>query len=172
MNKKVKIFLKELDTKDVSTDYISWLKDKEVLKYTDQRFLIHTKKKVLKFVKLMKKSKKNFLYGIFDSHLNKHIGNIKLGPINFFHKYASISYLIGNKYYWNKGVATQAIREIVSLAKKKYKLKKLIAGVYSPNKSSAIVLKKCKFKLEGISIKRLTLSNKKRVDLYLFGRNI
>ena len=41
---------------------------------------------------------------------DKHIGNIKLGPINWIHRYGDISLLIGDKDYWGKGIATEAIR--------------------------------------------------------------
>jgi RimJ/RimL family protein N-acetyltransferase len=34
-------------------------------------------------------------------------GKISLGPINFIHKYAEISYFIGEKSFWNKGYATK-----------------------------------------------------------------
>ena len=39
-----------------------------------------------------------------------HIGNIKLGPIDFIHKNALISYFIGEKKYWGKNITTMAIK--------------------------------------------------------------
>ena len=50
---------------------------------------------------------------------NNHIGNIKLGPINFIHKNAVISYFIGEKKLWKRGYTTLAIEEIIKIAKKR-----------------------------------------------------
>ena len=112
------------------------------------------------------------LFGIFYVKKNKtHIGNIKLGPINNYHKFAEISYLIGDTNFQNRGFATEAIKQILILAKKKYKLSKIIASTYSNNFTSRKVLEKNKFKLEGI-IKKKFLFNKKRLDQLVFGRLI
>ena len=172
MKKTLNIELKELNRKLISVDYINWMNNKRVIKFTEQRFVKNTKKKIIKFVEEKKKSKIEYLFGIYSVEKKKvHIGNIKLGPINNIHKYAEISYIIGNLQYQNKGFATQAIKKILVIAKKKYKLKKIIASVYSPNIASRKVLEKNKFKLEGI-IKKKFIFNKKRLDQLVFGKLI
>ena len=172
MKKTLNIELKELNRKLISVDYINWMNNKRVIKFTEQRFVKNTKKKIIKFVEEKKKSKIQYLFGIYSVEKKKvHIGNIKLGPINNIHKYAEISYIIGNLQYQNKGFATQAIKKILVIAKKKYKLKKIIASVYSSNIASRKVLEKNKFKLEGI-IKKKFIFNKKRLDQLIFGKLI
>ena len=168
----MRIFLKELVKKDINKNYISWMNDYEVIKYTEQRLKKNTYKDVLNFVLEKKKSKTEFLYGIFFKNIKTkkfiHVGNIKLGPINYYHKRAEISYLIGDKKFWNKGIGTLAIAEIVKIAKKRFKLKKLNAGMYKLNKSSINVLKKNQFKLEGIFKSHIKFENK-RYDSYSYG---
>ena len=172
MKKTLNIELKELNRKLISVDYINWMNNKRVIKFTEQRFVKNTKKKIIKFVEEKKKSKIEYLFGIYSVEKKKvHIGNIKLGPINNIHKYAEISYIIGNLQYQNKGFATQAIKKILVIAKKKYKLKKIIASVYSSNIASRKVLEKNKFKLEGI-IKKKFIFNKKWLDQLIFGKLI
>ena len=120
MKKSSNIQLNELNQKLVSDEYINWMNDYEITKLTEQRFLKHTKKSTIKFVNEMKKSKIEYLFGIFYVKKNKtHIGNIKLGPINNYHKFAEISYLIGDTNFQNRGFATEAIKQILILAKKK-----------------------------------------------------
>ena len=145
MKLKKKINLKELKTKDVTQAYVKWMNDRKILKFTE----IYKKqnlKSIKKYVSEKKKSKNEFLYGIYlNSKKNKkkmHIGNIKLGPINFKHKFSEISYLIGNKKNWNQGYGSEAIRQLVIIAKKRFKLKKLQAGFNALNKSSKKVLLK------------------------------
>ena len=171
MKNSSNIELKELNRRLISETYINWMKNKEILKYTEMRFHKNTKKKIIKFVDEKKKSKIEYLYGIFYGKKKIHIGNIKLGPINNIHKYAEISYIIGNLEFQNQGFATQAINKILILAKTKFKLRKIIAGVYSLNHASIKVLKKNNFKLEGILTKKF-IFNKKRLDHLIFGKLI
>jgi [ribosomal protein S5]-alanine N-acetyltransferase len=172
MKMSLNIQLKELNQKLVSDKYINWMNDYEITKLTEQKYFKHTKKSTIKFVNEKKKSKNEYLFGIFYVNKNKtHIGNIKLGPINNYHKFAEISYLIGDINFQNRGIATEAIKQILILAKKKHKLIKIVATLYSNNHASRKVLEKNKFKLEGI-IKKKFFFNKKRLDQLVFGRLI
>ena len=83
------------------------------------------------------------MFGIFidELSLSKHVGNIKIGPINFNHKYANVSYFIGEKKSWGRGYASLAVNLITSYAFNKLKLNKCLAGVYSSNIGSIKVLK-------------------------------
>ena len=85
------------------------------------------------------------------------------------HKTAEISYIIGNKKFWNKGIATIVIKKICDYIFKKLKLKKIIAGTYSVAKSSQKILIKNNFRLEGVLKKQIFFKNK-RIDLHFYGR--
>ena len=105
---------------------------------------------------------------VYVNKKNKHVGNIKLGPINFENKTADISYFIGEKNYWDQGITTKAIEMIINLAKKKFKLKKLQAGHWEKNIASRKVLLKNRFKLEGV-LKSQIQTKKGRINRYLYG---
>tara|TARA_B100000795_G_C22717446_1_gene406054 strand:- start:388 stop:906 length:519 start_codon:yes stop_codon:yes gene_type:complete len=169
--KKKKIILKRLNLKkDISKKYQNWMNDLEVHKYTEQKYVKHSIKDIKKFVKEKNKSKDEFLYGIFikNNDLNVHIGNIKLGPINFLHKNAYLSYFIGEKELWGKGYTTLAIKEIIKIAKK-MGLKKIKAGLSENNIGSKNVLIKNNFKLEG-KLQSELIYNGKRINHSLFGK--
>ena len=144
------IKLKKLNLKEnINNKYRKWMNDSEVQKFTEQKYKKHSLKDIKDFVKEKNNSKDEFLYGIF---LKKnfeylHIGNIKMGPINWVHRTADISYFIGEKKLWGKGFATVAIKEIISIAKKK-RLKKLQAGAAKSNVGSNNVLIKNGFKVK------------------------
>ena len=59
-------------------------------------------------------------------------------------------FLLVIKRFLNMGYGTNAIKEVLIIAKKKYKLNKIYAGAYSLNKQSIKILKKNKFVLEEI----------------------
>ena len=132
------ITLKKLDLKkDITHKYKKWMNDKEVHKYSAQRLTSHTISSIRKYVKLINRSKNEFLLGIFIKKKFKleHIGNVKIGPVNYFYKTAYISYFIGEKELWKKGLGAKAIKEIIKIARKK-KIKKLKAGFVKINPAS------------------------------------
>ena len=169
INKKKKIrididedlFIKIIDEKVISRNYINWLNDYDTVKYTDQKHFKHSFKRVKNFILEKLKSKDDFLFGIFFK--NEHIGNIKLGPINNFHKTSEVSYIIGNKNYWGKGIASKCLKEVIKYAFEKTDLEKITSGYHKLNKASGKVLEKNKFKIEGIR-KKEKLFEGKRAD--------
>lgn len=147
INVNKNILLKTLVSANVNDQYVAWLNDYEITKYTEQKYFKHTLDKVKSFVIQKYNSNNELLFGIFFNKI--HIGNIKLGPVNFEHLSAEVSYFIGEKKYWGKGVASKCVEAIVNYALKELDLKKINAGYYENNIGSAKVLKKCGFVIEG-----------------------
>jgi len=143
----MKIKLKILEVKDVTKEYVGWLSDKDVIKFSKNKYRKFTLSGQKKYVKECLKNKNINLYGIF--YKKKHIGNICLTGLISPNKSSEITYFIGDKSLWGKGVASQAISKMISIAKKKYKLNKLFAGVTHKNLGSKKVLEKNNFKLDG-----------------------
>ena len=96
----------------ITKEYINWLNDKRVVKFTEQRFFKHDESSVKKFV-LKNLNSKKITYSEF-FFKKKHVGNIKLGPIDKKYKKSDISYIIGKSRLWNKGIATKSIAMISS----------------------------------------------------------
>ena len=171
----MEIELKLIDDTYVKNEYVEWLNDYEIVKYTEQRFERHTIKKIKNYVKNVTKSENEFLYGIFHhtKHQSKfiHIGNIKIGPIKPEHNSTEIGYIIGNKSYWGKGVMTESIRLATLICKNKYNLSKINAGVYENNIGSIRALEKNNFIEEG-TLKSQVIFENKRINIKLFGKKI
>ena len=166
INVSSKIILEELRLEHVSLEYVDWLNDHEVMKFTEQNTGSHTIESTNDFVKRIIQDKDVFLFGIF---FNKnHIGNIKLGPINRNHLSADISYIIGNKSYWGKGVTTLIINKVCEFGFENQHLQKISAGTNVLNTGSARVLEKNNFKLEGVLRDQVNLDNR-RCDILRFG---
>lgn len=153
------IKLRILNKTDVTDKYVDWMNDYEVVKFTEQRFYHHDKSKIKKFVIEKLLSENDFLFGIYSK--NEHIGNIKIGPINWRYKNSEISYIIGNKDFWNQGIATKVICSILDFGFNQLKLYRITAGYYENNLSSAKVLKKCGFKIEGYNYNEIIFEGKR-----------
>ena len=103
-------------------------------------------------------NQKIILFAIEDKTSKKHIGNIKLGPINFYHKFSEISYFIGEQNFWGKGYGTEAVKLMSKFSLFELKIEYLLAGVYENNKGSAALLKKLGYTLQG-KFKKQLLNN-------------
>tara|TARA_A100001388_G_C28452919_1_gene349495 strand:- start:29 stop:565 length:537 start_codon:yes stop_codon:yes gene_type:complete len=161
------LHLKILNVNDITSNYVNWLNDYEIVKFTEQRHFKHNLKKVRQFVREKYKSPKNFLFGIY--YEGEHIGNIKLGEINTFHLTSEVSYFIGKKELWGKGIATRCVKRIIKFGFEKVGLKKVTAGYYEINKASKKVLEKSGFKYEGTR-KNDRLFENKRCNYINVGR--
>lgn len=142
---------------DVTEKYVNWLTDRDVTRYSDNQYRTFTLEGQTRYVETCLASKDTDLYGIFDD--TKHIGNIVITGLQSHHQRAEITYVIGDRDYWGKGVATFAIAEVVSKAKSIYKLKKLYAGLANGNTGSQRALEKNGFVLEGVRKSHLFYNN-------------
>lgn len=164
--KKKELFIRCLKPKDISEEYIGWLNDIEITKYTEQRFFKHGYKTIQSYIENKYSSNLDLLFGIF--YKSMHIGNIKLGPINFLHKNSEISFFIGKKKLMNKGIMTKVINYLVYFSFNNLDLEKITAGCYSNNLNSQKLLLKCGFIQEGKK-KKQVIFQKKRIDVYIYG---
>ena len=87
--------------------------------------------------------------GVRSIELGRHVGNIKLGPIDRHHGLAEIGIMIGERAAWGRGVASQTIERIVDIARAELRLRKLSAGCYLSNHGSARAFQKAGFAVEG-----------------------
>lgn len=154
--KKIKIRILELS--DFTDNYLEWFRDFDVKKYSDNQYRKITRESQLEYIKRLKKNDANYLYGIF--YKKVHIGNIVLGPIDKIHLRAEISYMIGDKKFWNLGIGTHAISLMIIYIKKNFKINKLCASCASENLASKKVLLNNNFEIEGIRKKHLFYNGK------------
>ena len=163
-----RIYLRRLTEDDVSDDYVRWMNDPEINQYLESRFHTHTIESTRAFIRSVT-NENNYQFGIFVKETGKHIGNIKIGSINQYHKYADIGFLIGEKNYWGKGIATEAIKLVTDFAFNTLKLHKLFGGLYSPNVGSLHAFQKNGYEQEGIK-KSQYLLNGVYYDDIMFGK--
>ena len=146
-----------LKTNDVTENYVDWFSNNEVVKYSDNQYRCFSLEGQRSYVQTCLNDKNIELYGIFIE--GNHIGNVVLDGIKSIHKKAEVTYVIGEKSYWGKGICQHALSVVIKKAKKQHKLNKLFAGIASNNIGSKKVLEKNNFILEGIRKKHLFYNN-------------
>ncbi len=158
-----------LTPEHVTDSYVSWLNAPEINRYLESRFVTHTVESTRAFVALVLASPNSLFLGIKSHQLGRHVGNIKLGPIDPHHETGDIGILIGDKAAWGKGIATSAIEAISEIAGNRLKLRKLTAGCYASNAGSQRAFEKAGFVVEGVRPAQFLLDGVPE-DLVLMGR--
>ena len=144
-----RIYLRRLRQSDVSETYLAWMNSAEINQYLESRFGEHTMESLAEFVAAMAGDPRNLFTGIFLKDGDRHIGNIKLGPINTQHSHAEIGLLIGDRACWGKGYASEAIDALTRFAFEEVNLHKIVAGAYEDNGGSTKAFLKVGYALEG-----------------------
>ena len=172
MNKLFKgsfIYLRRLTEDDVTEKYVSWMNDPDINQYLESRFVTHSIDSVKLFIRSVTNDN-NYQFGIFDIKTDEHIGNIKIGGINHYHKFADIGFLIGEKKYWGKGIATEAIKLATDFAFQELNLHKVIGGAYALNIGSCRAFEKNGYIKEGIKYSQYMTVDAVYVDDILYGK--
>ena len=145
-----RIALRALHVDDVGERYVRWMSDPLVIRYLESRFAPNSAERIRAFVQSMNDSPDNQLMAIVRRDGDEHIGNIKLGPINWIHRSADVGIIIGERDQWGKGYATDAIALLTEHAFTTLGLHKLNAGCYAGNKGSARAFEKAGWRREGL----------------------
>jgi RimJ/RimL family protein N-acetyltransferase len=132
-----RIYLREVRLEDVGETYHRWMNDPEITRYLESRFFPNSLHSLREYVQGKLNDHSDVFLAIVLKQDDRHIGNIKLGPINWIHRFADVGLLIGEKDCWGQGYATDAIRLVTRYAFRTLNLHSLTAGCYASNQGSA-----------------------------------
>lgn len=103
-----------------------------------------------RFYEDIQDSDNTVIFAIVWSENGEHIGNIKLGPIDWIHRRASLGLLVGEEDAWGKGVGSEAVNLLLSYAFDTLNLHRVSLGVHSDNQAAIRVYEKAGFTQEGV----------------------
>ncbi|GAB4207616.1 MAG: GNAT family protein [Bacteroidia bacterium] len=166
----MRVYLRELTHDDVNEEYLSWFRDNQVTSFLEVDGKSLTKKIVEDYIDEGRNTGNYYMYAICYKDNNKHIGNLKIGPINKKHLVSDLVCVIGDKNYWGKGLATEAIQLGNQLAFEKYNIRKLHGQIYADNIGSIKAYCKAGWIIEGV-IKGRYLVNGAPMDQILVSCN-
>lgn len=140
-----RIVLRLLTEYDCTETYLSWMRDPQIVKYLESNTMRETIETLKDYVKSMNSSNRNYLFGIFLKQDMRHIGNIKLGNIEYDALRAEVGYIIGESSAWGRGYASEAVGLVLAFGFRRLGLKSLEAGSYEENTGSIRILEKFGF---------------------------
>src|SRR6056297_1205733 len=118
-----RLLLEPLSLKQLYPKYVGWLNDPEVNKYLETRGG-YTIEKLRSFLEEQEK-KKILFWAIHKKQDTKHIGNIKIDPIDESKNSGEYGILIGDKEEWGKGFAKEASWAAINFCFNELKLEQI-----------------------------------------------
>ncbi|MGH8131440.1 MAG: GNAT family N-acetyltransferase [Steroidobacteraceae bacterium] len=164
---RMELFL--LEPVHVTTAYVGWLRDPKVNRFLESRFVPHDLASTAAFVAKMHADANALMLGIRSVVLDRHVGNIKLGPIDRNHGLGEIGLMIGDRGAWGRGIASDAISIVCAIAGRQLGLRKLTAGCYASNVGSARAFAKAGFQVEALRRDHFMLNGRSE-DLLLMAK--
>jgi RimJ/RimL family protein N-acetyltransferase len=139
-------------------EYVSWLNDPHVNMYLETRG-DYTIDLLKTYIEDQYKNEVYF-WAIHLKDSNKHIGNIKIDPINIEHNSGEYGILMGDKTNWSKGYAKEASKRVLKYCFEELKLSKITLGVIQENTSAVKLYEKIGFTIDVIKKDTGTYNNK------------
>lgn len=148
-----RVVLRTLTPRDASGEYAGWLNDPSVNQYLETRSI--NLEELKRYIQEKDESDCAILFGIFWKADARHIGNVKLEPVDFAEGVATMGILIGDKEYWGKGVGTEVTNLITDYAFNVLGLTEVHLGVMSTNVAAIRVYEKCGYVIESVEEKSI-----------------
>ena len=142
-----RLILRSLVPSDRSEKYLSWLNDGEVQHYSRRRGRIFTMADIDTFLTEAQNSSDYFL-AVIVKDTGVHIGNLSLNNLDTKNSSAEISIMMGNRDYWGKGLATEAVELAIQVGFSQLGLHRLWAE--SPNPAFNAIMEKVGWVKEGV----------------------
>ncbi len=159
-----KIYLRPFQKSDITTEYISWLNDPDVVRYSNQRFVTHTESSCLAYWQSFLNTPNLFL------SLRMQADDMAIGTMTAYfsppHGTVDIGILIGQKSVWRQGVGQDAWDTLVNWFIEMRRVRKVTAGALSSNKAMIRTMERS---CEAIRPKQELLDGE-AVDLYFYGK--
>lgn len=143
-----RLVLEPLSLKHLSKTYVNWLNDDIVNKYLESGG-DYTIDKLKVFLK-EQEQKEILFWAIIIKDSKKHIGNIKIDPIDINNNSGEYGIMMGDRNEWGKGFAKEASLTVIDYCFNKLNLLKITLGVVDKNLAALKLYKKIGFKQESI----------------------
>jgi RimJ/RimL family protein N-acetyltransferase len=149
-----KVVLRPLLPSDASAEYLAWINDAKVLRYSGRKAFPSTHADLVRFLESLHGSG-DVVLAICDGASRRHVGNIALNTIVWPSGSAELSIMIGATDVWGRGFGEEAISLLVAHAFGSMGLRRLWAE--SPNPAFNAVMEKLGWVREGVKRKAFQL---------------
>jgi ribosomal-protein-alanine N-acetyltransferase len=158
------VTLESFALSDITTEYVSWLNDPEVVRYSNQRFRCHTAKSCEEYLQSFQNSP-NLFFAVRLGTNGKTVGTAT-AYISVPHGTADIGLLIGNREHWGKGVGLDAWKTLMDCLLKRYSIRKVTGGTLRANVGMVRIMERAGMELEAVRSKQQIVEGEAQDELY------
>jgi len=163
-----KIVLQPFQESDITSEYISWLNNPEVVKYSNQRFTTHTKESSQLYLNSFKESSSLFV------SVRSEQGSLAIGTMTAYvseeHGVVDLGIMIGAQAEWGTGYGQDAWNTMINWLMKSCEVRKVTAGTLRCNLGMIKLIERSGMILE-CTRPGHELLNKLPMDLVYYGKN-
>jgi len=123
--------LEKLDFKHSTPEYLSWMNDDKVNKYNSHGHKTYMQDDIDKYIYESSRDNHKMVFAILED--GKHIGNCAIQDIHYQNESAEISWMIGDKRYWGKGIGTMCGKSMLAHCFSWYHLHRVWLGTSALN---------------------------------------
>ena len=164
-----KVLLRPFLKSDITPEYISWLNDPVVVRYSNQRFIKHTEESSHAYWDGFRNTPDLFL------SVRTLVDDLPVGTMTAYvclpHGTADIGILIGQKSVWGTGVGQDAWNTLVNWFIEQRRIRKVTAGALSSNKAMIRIMERSGMHCEAIRPKQ-EVFNGEPLALHYYGNYI
>ena len=150
---------------DICIEYIGWLNDTSVMRFSNQRFLTHTRQTCERYLEGFQNTTNQFLAILNDQ-------DVLVGTMTLYfqdmHGTVDLGIMIGPEHS-GKGIGTRAWLTVVTFLEEDKNIRKITAGCASSNTSMIRLAEKSGMALEGRRVQQ-EIHDEVAVDILLFGK--
>lgn len=143
-----KVLLRPFTEVDIDTAYIGWLNDSDVVRFSNQRFLVHDRESCLRYLHSFDGSANMFVsarrlsdcrqIGTLTAYVSSHHGTVDVGI------------MIGDKSVWGQGYGQDAWNLLTNWLLGREDIRKLTGGTLACNHGMIKLMERSGMKLEAV----------------------
>lgn len=141
------VSLRVFTESDITQEYLSWLNDKELMRYSNQRFFTHSFVTCKQYLESFMEQDSVFIL-LEELSTQKAIGTMTI-HCNPYHGVADIGILIGSRDFSGKGVGFSSWQAALTLLEDSSDIRKVTAGTLSCNKAMLRIMEKSNMEFDG-----------------------
>ena len=150
--KGTKIILRTFCESDLSSEYLCWLTDPDVMRFSNQRFHTHTLESARAYLNTFTGSVNLFL-GVWLAENNRLVGTIT-AYYSQPHETADIGLMIGDRDYWGMGIGLDAWSVLLNYLLNICQLRKVTGGTLRCNVGMMKIMERSGMQIEAVRAKQ------------------
>ncbi|MDP1604346.1 MAG: GNAT family protein [Legionella sp.] len=133
---------------DITESYVGWLNDKDVVRYSNQRFINHSIASSVDYFNSFQKNNALFV-AIRLKDTGQMVGTMTV-YFNYQHQVADIGIMIGEKNCWGKGIGKDAWLTLLTFLSNEVGVRKITGGTLALNLGMIKIMRETGMKEDGV----------------------